>query len=102
MVMTPIPVFDAPQFDPSKPKSKWDREYEAFLRLLPELLQTHRGQYVAIHEGKVVGNGDDQLAVARTAYAEFGPVEILVRLATDQPPRIVNLLSPRVGSSGDS
>jgi hypothetical protein len=100
--MNPIPVFDAPRFGPSKPKSKWDAEYEAFLRLLPELLQTHGGQYVAIHEGKVVGFGSDQLAVARAAYAEFGPVEILVRLATDQPPRVVNVLSPRVGSGGES
>jgi hypothetical protein len=29
--------------------SKGQREYEAFLRLLPELLPMYRGRYVAIH-----------------------------------------------------
>jgi len=94
--MTPIPIFDAPLFNPPKPRTKWDSEYEAFLRLLPELLQTHRDQYVAIHEGKVIGSGSNKLALAREAYLKFGYVEILVRLVTDQPPRVVNIISPKV------
>ncbi|MFO0823486.1 MAG: hypothetical protein U0792_10280 [Gemmataceae bacterium] len=98
--MTPIPIFEAPQLEPSKPRTKWDAEYEAFLRLLPQLLQTHRDQYVAIHEGKVVGAGTDQLALAREAYQKFGLVEILVRLVTDRPPRIVNIVSPKVERLG--
>jgi hypothetical protein len=27
-------------------RGKWMREFEAFQRLLPELLETHRGEYV--------------------------------------------------------
>ena len=34
--------------------SKGEREYQAFLRLLPELLPTRGGQFVAIHQGRVV------------------------------------------------
>jgi len=93
--MTPIPIFDAPQLEPPKPRTKWDAEYEAFLRLLPELINTHRDQYVAVHEGKVVGSGTDQLALAREAYQKFGYVEILVRLVKDRP-RVVNIISPKI------
>lgn len=39
--------------------SKLDREYQAFLRLLPALLETHKGQYVAIHEEKVLDSDED-------------------------------------------
>ena len=54
----PAPVLPLPL------KDKWRHEQEAFRRLLPELLKTHRNQYVAIHAGKVVESGPDKLAVA--------------------------------------
>ncbi len=100
--MSAIPIFEPPPLGLPKPTSKWDAEYEAFLRLLPELLKTHRDQYVAIHEGKVVGSGTDQLAVAMEAYREYGYVEILVRLVSDKPPRVVNIISPHLDRAGDS
>jgi hypothetical protein len=98
--MSAIPIFEPPPLEMAPPKSKWDVEYEAFLRMLPELLTTSRDQYVAIHEGKVVGSGPDQLAVAMEAYQKYGYVEILVRLVTDKPPRVVNIISPHVDQSG--
>ncbi|WP_439625622.1 DUF5678 domain-containing protein [Gemmata sp.] len=98
--MTPVPIFEAPLLGLPQPRTKWDAEYEAVLRLLPELLKTHRDQYVAVHEGRVVGSGTDKLAVAQEAYKTFGYVEILVRLVTDKPPRVVNILSPHVDRSG--
>jgi len=103
--MNPTPTFDfaeAPVLNFTKPKTKWDHEYAAFLRLLPELLKTHYEQYVAIHEGRVVGAGLDKLAVATEAYQKFGKQEILVRLVSDKPPRIVRILSPRVVHKGGS
>ena len=57
---------------------KWRREQRAFHDLLPGLLQTNPGQFVAIHEGQVVESGDDKLAVARRAYDRFGYVPIFV------------------------
>lgn len=39
--------------------SKLDREYKAFLRLLPSLLETYKGKYVAIHEEKVIDSDED-------------------------------------------
>jgi hypothetical protein len=99
--MSTAEVFSPPALGGTGPASgKWAREYEAFLRLLPGLLQSHRGQYVAVHDGKVVGAGPDKLVVARKAYQEFGPVEILVRFVTDEPPRVVRIASPQVDRPG--
>src|SRR5712691_8270702 len=39
------------------------RERVAFLRLLPILAQTHFGQYVAIHDGRMVGSDRSQRAL---------------------------------------
>jgi hypothetical protein len=71
-------------------EAKFQRELEAFRRLLPELLKTHRDQYVAIHEGQVVGTGPDQIELADRAYAQFGYIPILVTLVTDRP-RVVRI-----------
>ena len=32
-----------------------DRNYEAFLKLLPSIINTHRNQYALMQDGKVVG-----------------------------------------------
>ncbi len=81
---------------PSPPENKWRAEQQAFRRLLPELLKTHRGQYVAIHEGRVVEAGVDKLAVAGKAYERIGYVPIYVSLVTDQPQPVSRVPSPRL------
>ncbi len=79
-------TFPAPVIElPVPPKNKWEREYRAFLRLLPELLKTHRGQYVAVHEGQVVDSGDDKLELAMKVYAEHGYVPIYVGFVAERP-----------------
>lgn len=75
----PAPVI---QVTPS-PHSKWASEYEAFQRLLPQLLVTHRDRYVAIHEGQVVDSGDDKLELALRVLAKIGNVPIHVGLVTE-------------------
>jgi hypothetical protein len=77
----PAPCLDIPP----PTCTKWEREYEAFLRLLPQLLQSHRGQYVAIHNEQVVDSGDDNLDVALRTLAKIGNVDIHVGLVTDAP-----------------
>jgi hypothetical protein len=85
----PAPVLATP------PESKWRSEQRAFQRLLPQLLQTHRGLFVAIHEGQVVESGTDKLEVAGRAYARFGYQPIYVSLVTNEPPPLVRIPSPR-------
>jgi len=79
------PVIRTVQLPPPSPPTKFERERSAFLRLLPDLLKTHQGKYVAIHEERVVGEGDDKVAVALATYRQFGYVEIYVGLVTTQP-----------------
>jgi hypothetical protein len=81
---------------PRPPEDKWRREQRAFQRLLADLLKTHRGQYVAIHDEQMVANGADKLDVAGRAYARFGYVPIFVGLVTDQPPAPIRMPTPRL------
>ncbi len=74
---------------------KFRRECAAFDRMLPELLKTHKGLFVAIHEGKLIASGNDWFEVSRQATQIAGNVSLLVTQVTDQPPRPV-----RVGARG--
>jgi hypothetical protein len=93
--MSQIDTLPAPQL-PAPPEDKWRREQQAFRGLLPELLKTHRGEYVAIHEGRVVASGADKLDVAGQAYARYGYVPIYVSLVTDRSPPPIRIPSPRL------
>jgi hypothetical protein len=88
-VTLPAPVL------PITPGSKWRCEQQAFRKMLPDLLKTHRNQFVAIHEGALIASGDDKLAVAQAAYAQFGYVPIFVSLVSDEPQAVVRMPSPR-------
>lgn len=96
----PAPVLEPwtpPQAPTPVPRDpKWEQEYQAFQKLLPELLKTCRGQYIAIHDGQVVATGTEQLAVAKRAWERVGYVAVHVGLVTEEPPRVCRLPSPRV------
>jgi hypothetical protein len=81
----------APVLGPTRQPSKWEREYQAFLHLLPELLKTHRGKFVAIHNEKMVDSDSDELALILRVHREHGYVPIHVDLVTEQPPPIHRL-----------
>src|SRR5437879_4382227 len=68
--------------------SKGDREYQAFLRLLPELLQEYRGRYVAIHDGQVVDSDGDDIVLMQRVHARLGYVPIHVGFVSESPPLV--------------
>ncbi len=74
----------------------WENERRAFLRLLPTLLSTHLGQYVAVHQERVIAAGPDQIEVAKQAYTQAGYFPIYVGLVTNEPPQPVRISSPRL------
>src|SRR4051812_33238637 len=80
---------------PPPPKSKYERERDAFRRLLPSLLATHRDKYVAIHEERVVDEDVDPINLIGRVLGRIGSVAIHVDLVTDQvrPPKRI---SPRL------
>ena len=63
----------------------FERERQAFERLKPELLRTHRGQWVAIHQGEVVEAGQDRSQVLDSVYDRFGYVPLYVQRIEEQP-----------------
>jgi Family of unknown function (DUF5678) len=73
------------------PPTKWERERGAFLRLLPELLRTHRGKFVAVHDEQVVDSGDDPIALIKRVHARFGYVPIHVEEVAAQPATAVRI-----------
>lgn len=94
IVTYPAPVLDLPiryANGPVRrdytPDPKWLREYEAFERMKPRLLEKYRDKYVAIDDGQVVGVGDDQTALAFQVYSQRGYHAIHVGLVTDKPER---------------
>lgn len=80
------PAFGVELPIPELPKG--EREYRAFLRLLPELLATHPGKYVAVHNGAVVDSDSDDVALILRVQAKVGYVPIHVGLVTESPPLV--------------
>ena len=69
-------------------------EREAFRRLLPDLLKTYEGQFVAIHDGQVVDVDKDSATLARRTRAQ-GHRPVYIQKVMKEP-RIVELPSPEV------
>jgi len=88
----PAPIVDAQQTW----NQKWETERRAFRRMLPDLLKSHQGLYVAVHGEQVVESGDDLVEVALRAYQRFGYLPIYVERATSEPPPPVRIPSPRL------
>ncbi len=61
-----------------------ERERRAFYRLLPELLKTHRDQYVAIHSEEVIDCGPERLPLVLRAQ-ERVQGGIFVALVSQEP-----------------
>jgi hypothetical protein len=96
--VTPVETFMVSLTDALNPPpmTKWEREYRAFKRLLPELLKTHRGKYVAVHDEHVVDTDTDEIALIRRVHAKVGYVPIHVEIVTDPPPPPIRIPHYRV------
>ncbi len=72
---------------------EFEAEVMAFERLKPELLKTHRGQFVAIYQEKVVEVGDDEMELLNRMDKRFGNVPYYVELVQENTPRKVRITS---------
>ncbi|HLN31495.1 MAG TPA: hypothetical protein VK395_27385 [Gemmataceae bacterium] len=91
-----------PDFRWPPPRTKWEREYRAFRRLLPEMLLTERGKFVAIHEERVIDMDRDEMALIARVLAKVGNVDIHVGLVTDVPEPVYRSGVVRDFSASDS
>jgi hypothetical protein len=95
--MNDTTILPAPDLSPPcSTTGAWEAEREAFFRLLPALLATHQGRYVAVHRGSIVAEGGDQVEVACQAYSRVGYVPVYVGRVGVEPERPVRLPSPRL------
>jgi hypothetical protein len=60
-------------------------EYEAFERMLPELLKHHPGKYVAVRGGAVVAVADTEVSALTAAHQQQSGTPAYCRLVADQP-----------------
>ncbi|HEY2415115.1 MAG TPA: hypothetical protein VGI40_22920 [Pirellulaceae bacterium] len=82
---------------------KWQHEYQAFLRLRPELLATNAGSYVVIHDGRVVDSGPDDVVLALRFFEQYGNTPAYIGLITqspDKPERIPHYRQADLGAGG--
>ena len=90
--MSDATIHDAPDLSTVLAKDDpWRRDQRAFAAMLPSLLATHRGQYVAVHDGKVVVSGADKVEVALEAYLRVGYGPLYVGLVTLEPRQPVRM-----------
>ncbi len=95
--MSEVIEYPAPDLSLStRPESAYERERRAFREMLPELLETHSGQYVAIRDGKVAASGTDRVAVALEAYSRVGYGPLYLGEVTAKPPRPARIPTPRI------
>jgi len=62
---------------------KFLRESDAFDRLLPDLLRTRRGRFVAIHNGQVIDEDMDEFVLAERVERSFRDRFVLIRRVSE-------------------
>lgn len=60
-------------------RQKIDREIASYETLHPQLWRTMPGQWVAVHDGKVVDQDGDRAALYRRVRAAYGRTVVLIR-----------------------
>lgn len=61
-------------------------EIEAYKKMLPELLKTHKGKWVALHGGEIVDSDNEFGALAERVNVKF-PDHIFIELVQEEFPR---------------
>jgi hypothetical protein len=87
--MNPNDATEQTTFEVILPKpilTKGQQEYQAFLRLLPSLLATHQGKYVAVHEGEVIDSDDNDIVLSLRVRRQIGLMPIHIGIVAYPQP----------------
>jgi hypothetical protein len=79
--------------------AKLDAEIAAYERLHPELRQKYWGQWIAVHEQKLVDHDSDRTALYRRVRAQYGRTAVLIRQVTEQPSGEIWVRTPDTGKA---
>ena len=73
---------------------KLEIERDAFLRQHPSLLAQYRGEYVAMHEQRVIDHDPDIRTLHLRVFDRLGRTPVLLKQVTDEPERELVFRSP--------
>jgi uncharacterized protein DUF5678 len=73
------------------------RETAAFERMHAELLSSHRGQWVAIHDGQLVDCDADLHSVHARVRQRYGRTPVLLTQVLDEPIQVLHWRTPSTG-----
>jgi len=71
------------------------RCWETYLRHERELLRDHRGKYVAIYAGEIVGIDESDETLAKLIYDRYGSVEALICKIEEEDGKPIQMPPPR-------
>lgn len=92
-----LPPHDGPTAFPSRPtNAQLAAEFDAFERMLPDLMKQYAGKYVALRKGEVVAVGSSKTDVLTAAHEQLPGEPVYARRVTDQPQPIPRVTSFRL------
>lgn len=91
-----LPPDNRPKVFPSRPTNpELAAEFDAFERMLPELMKQHAGKYVALRGGQVIAVADSEVGALTAASGQYPGELAYARLVTDQPQPIPRITTRR-------
>ncbi len=76
-------------------REQFEAEARAFEAMHTQLLSEYKGQFVAIHGGKVIDHDTDKAALYKRVRARYGQAPIYFQQVTDQVLPTFHIRSPR-------
>jgi len=76
-------------------EAKIEREEQHFHAQHAELLDRYAGQYIAMHEGRVIDSDTDELTLYLRVRQRFPSVGVLIKQVTPEPDEVWMMRSPR-------
>ncbi|MDM8520941.1 DUF5678 domain-containing protein [Anaerolineales bacterium HSG6] len=84
------------EFLDKRAREKIHRESEAFKAMHAQLYPAYQGQYVAIHNGKLVGQAESARSLYIAMRQKYGQIPILIRQVTDKVEQRLTIRRPRL------
>jgi hypothetical protein len=72
------------------------RDQQAYEAQHAALFAQYKGQYIAMHQGKVIDHDLDRVALSRRIDKRYGQIAILITQVREEPWLTIHLRSPRL------
>ena len=81
--------------EPDSREEPFAAEERAFYKMHASLLQRYRGQFVALYQGRVVGNGPSDEELAAQMFEKLGDAPFFIQ-RVEKEPTVCEVPSPEV------